>query len=299
MRTAVSLRRRVGDWRLRHRTEFFEKYREARFEEKRIQWLLGFRKNGEAIIDVLPSGLKLEYQFHSAIGQQLFYRGRFEDGEIGFFSELLGQQTQPIILDVGANIGVHALSWAKTIPGSFVYAVEPDPRAVAILQRNVRLNRLKNVAVLKSAVSDHSGQAEFYCCNDDAFSSLKDTGRRPVVSKSLVPVTTIDEIVRSTQIGKLDLIKIDVEGLEREVIAGATATLTGMRSALFVEIYGGAQSNPDPSGTVRLINELGFEAFVFVAGRLVPYEQHNDDFYNYYFRPLPKLRPHSSRSSNH
>src|SRR5256885_15173650 len=103
----ISFRRTIGDWRMRQRREFFEKYREARFEQRHNQWLLGFRKQGDTIVDVLPSGLKVEYQLHSAIGQQLFYRGQFEDEEISFFAELLKSRTKPIVLDVGANIGVY------------------------------------------------------------------------------------------------------------------------------------------------------------------------------------------------
>jgi FkbM family methyltransferase len=280
-----AIQQAVNGWRLRRRNQLVERFGQRVFDLKPIQWWLGFRKAGPNVLAPLSSGLRLHYDFRSAIGQQLFYKGEFEKHEVHFFVELLRGRNAPIILDVGANIGVHALSWARALPGSTVYAVEPAPATADVLEANLGLNVTKNVVLLRTAVSDESGEATFYCCEDDAFSSLKDTKRRVVKAQLKVPVTTIDEIVRSIGVTRMDLIKIDVEGYESQVIKGAKETLTRFRPELFVEIYGGTGSNPDPSGTVELVRAMGFEPFVLVDGKPIPYQRHSDDFYNYYFRP--------------
>jgi len=67
------------------------------------------------------------------------------------------------------------------------------------------------------------------------------------------------------------------------VIAGGRRTLQALRPDLFVEIYGGAGSNPDPERTVAAVCALGYRAFVLVDGEPVPYVRHSDDRYNYFF----------------
>jgi hypothetical protein len=82
------------------------------------------------------------------------------------------------------------------------------------------------------------------------------------------------------------LLKIDVEGLERSVIAGADKLLQRDLPVLFVEIYAGTDSNPDPDGTVEHICSYGYSPFVYASDvGLVPYETHRDDRYNYFFVP--------------
>lgn len=85
------------------------------------------------------------------------------------------------------------------------------------------------------------------------------------------------------------LLKIDVEGLERAVIAGAAELLRRDRPVLLVEIYGGAASNPDPERTIADIRAYGYEPFVYAddAG-LQPYQRHRDDRYCYFFIPSRK-----------
>ena len=67
------------------------------------------------------------------------------------------------------------------------------------------------------------------------------------------------------------------------MILGAVNTLRSLGPDLFVEIYAGTDSNPAPERTVKLILDLGYKAFVLKSGQPVPYERHDDAFYNYYF----------------
>jgi hypothetical protein len=104
-----------------------------------------------------------------------------------------------------------------------------------------------------------------------------------------VPNTTLDALAAELPL-PVGLLKIDVEGLERAVIAGAAELLRRDRPVLLVEIYGGVDSNPDPEGTVEDIRAHGYEPFVYAHHTgLVPYEQHRDDRYNYFFMPRAPL----------
>jgi FkbM family methyltransferase len=266
------LRRKLGQY-----------FGEAIFDSGFIQTLLSFEKKDGRVVDTVGV-LKMEYEFPSALGCSLFYNGSFEEREIAFFETLLEPLPTPIILDIGANIGVHSLSWAAAKPNATIFAFEPSPSVYPLLQKNVQSNALlQTIKVFQTALSNESGKATFYQCEDSAYSSLKNTKRKAVVENFTVNMTTVDDFVQSQGIDHIDLIKIDVEGFEYEVIQGARNTLQSIAPRLFVEIYGGTDSNMDPEGTIKYLCDLGYKAFHLKDGRLLPYRKHEDADYNYFF----------------
>jgi FkbM family methyltransferase len=251
-----------------------------------LQLLLGFRKTNRGVIDKLGS-ISLEYDPHSVIGNMLFVSGAFEESEFRFFKEILTRIARPVVFDVGANIGVHAIGWARACPRARIYAFEPSKATFELLRENVDRNNVGgSVEMIADAVSDYVGVGEFFRCEDDAYSSLRDTKRKRVMESFPVTITTIDAFVDSRNLSKIDLIKIDVEGFEREALEGGERTLRNLRPHLFVEIFGGKNSNPDPAGTVEFVRSLGYEAWVLRNGNPEAYVRHSDALFNYYFRPL-------------
>lgn len=232
-------------------------------------------------------GIHIEYDPRSDIGAAIYSRGSFESAEIEFCSKLLARAAAPTVIDIGANIGIHSLCWAAAHRSLRCDVFEPSPATAQILRRNIALNGLaERIEIHQSAVSNVVGEATFYECSDAAFSSLKDTRRKPVVAQTKVPVTTLDAWAEARGLAQVDLVKIDVEGLEHEVILGAGRLLSRLRPHLFVEIYGGEGSNQNPRSTIELIMQHGYDAFVFDrAGVLHPYRDHSDSNYNYYFSP--------------
>jgi FkbM family methyltransferase len=253
------------------------------FDNRTVQKLLGFTKTGLRVVDNIQ-GLQMEYDYSSFIGNRLFFYGFFEEDEISFVFNKLSDKSAPVIFDIGSNIGLHTVRWSKVSSKAKVFAFEPSPETRDILERNISRNSLtERVVVVPQAVSDKSGHETFFCCDDDAYSSLKDTKRKKVINSLQVQTTTVDKFVETHLLEKISLIKIDVEGFEREVIAGAVNTLKDLKPDLFVEIYSGSNSNPDPEATVRLICSFGYKAYVLVNGGLMPFEKHSDSNYNYYF----------------
>lgn len=249
-----------------------------------VQRALGVSAEGELIHDCV-GGLTLAYRHDSVIGRALLRDRAFEAPELAFFAALLRRTPAGgTVLDVGANIGLHSLTWAAARPDLPFVAFEPSPRTATLLETNIRANgRSAQIRVLRAAVAATDGTAEFFECDDDAFSSLKDTGRRMVRERVQVPTIALDTYVRREAITQISLLKIDVEGLEHAVLQGAAHTLGTLGPDLFVEIYGGDGSNPDPAGTVAYVQSLGYQAHVLVDGVPLPYERHDDRRYNYYF----------------
>lgn len=132
-----------------------------------------------------------------------------------------------VVLDVGANIGNHAVFWAL-INGAKVIAVEPNPEALSYLRANISLNHLADsIDVCATAAGSDVGTADV--CE-------RTTGNlgRTILSygSGPLPVTTVDRIVGST---KISLIKIDVEGAEASVLAGASGVLSRDRPPVICE----------------------------------------------------------------
>jgi FkbM family methyltransferase len=218
------------------------------------------------------------------LGTLLFYRGSFEEEEIVFLLRLVKDVSSPVLLDIGANIGWHAVRWATSRPDICIFAFEPSRNTAELLRRNVIVNGVEaQIRHIPSAVSDTIGALEFHECEDSGYSSLKDTKRKKVIATTTVPVTTVDSFVKDERLSHVAAIKIDVEGLETEVLRGATDTLSRWSPEMLVEIYGGQASNPNPDKTIRLMQSLGYRAFVWKNKKLLPFESHSDRYFNYWF----------------
>ena len=253
-------------------------------QHKLLQSLFRLHSQKGTIIVETIYGIKVEYECDSAIGKSLFLEGNFEDQEIRFSLEKALDSKKPIILDIGANIGWHSLRWAQKRPDATIFAFEPSPITRNFLQKNIDANHFgERIHVIPFAVSNKLGIAKFFHCRDNAYSSLKDTKRQPISDCFEVPVTTVDEFIASKNLNRVTLLKIDVEGFEKEVLLGSIRTLEKMKPDLLMEIYSGEASNSDPNGTVQLLINMGYSAFVLQDGLPTKYTKHSDQHYNYYF----------------
>lgn len=120
------------------------------------------------------------------------------------------------VVDIGANIGAFSVLAAHYGAGKII-AVEPEPHNLAALKTNIQLNNLQNkISVVEVAVSDYEGNAVI---GDDAGgATIKDEH----TIGATVPVTTLDALFSSHNIESVDVLKVDVEGSEREIILGAS-----------------------------------------------------------------------------
>lgn len=135
-------------------------------------------------------------------------------------------------IDVGANLGIHALVLAACVgDGGKVYAFEPVPSICAKMKENLRLNRVSNVELHEGALGSSRGEVVFDA-NAADFNIGK--GRVNLQGDITVPITTID-----CQFGDVTLpvsmVKIDTEGHELEVLKGAVGLLGKHRPAILME----------------------------------------------------------------
>lgn len=230
------------------------------------------------------AGHKFFFDPATDIGLELLATGQFERNAIAQCANFI--RPDGIVLDVGANIGVHTVHFAEFARLGKVICFEPARSTFAFLLQNVK--HLANVIPLNVALSDSTSLQTFFVAADNAFSGLKDTKRKAILHQESIACFKGDDILLALLANqRIDLIKIDVEGLETQVLRGMREFIVTHRPVIFCEIFGGQQSNPDPESTVQFCVSLGYEAFVLSGAQLIPAGAHSDRFYNYFFIPRP------------
>lgn len=185
----------------------------------------------------------------------LLWAGRLnEAADLNVFCRLV--RPGALIVDVGANFGLYAIESGRLSGGdATVVAFEPQPRQFALLEKNITGNGLaRTIVAIQKAVSSKAGTAEFFVAQSNSFSGLRDTGRSARSETISVEVTTLDE--EPLLAGQsVDLIKIDVEGAERDVLIGATALIG--RSADVVILFEATSKNQNAVGQRELVHWIG------------------------------------------
>jgi FkbM family methyltransferase len=152
--------------------------------------------------------------------------------------------TQPVLfnlardaemfVDIGAYSGIYTLIASAASPTLRTVACEPNPMKLAQLMSNVELNDLgRRVRIVGQALSSHAGRARLNRPSDDSQASLLPAPGGPPTANSVeVDVVTGDELLAGLPV---DLIKIDVEGLEPEVLDGMPDLLQARRPTIIAE----------------------------------------------------------------
>lgn len=167
-------------------------------------------------------GYPMYLPFDHGIGKRLYLYG----GREFAFMWLLRKEASGVALDVGANIGYCTLSLASRCEK--VYAYEPDPRSFKVLQKNVKLNKFKNVETRQELVLDYSGEAGISLAKKPNLSSIHGDGNRITV-----PCRELAE-----HIPEANFIKMDIEGAEVTVLRGALDVLAEAKNMkILVEVH--------------------------------------------------------------
>ena len=164
------------------------------------------------------------------IGGKLYRGEKFEQREIDIACKFI--RDNDTVLDIGANIGIHALHFSRAAKRGRVVAFEPQPKTFGLLKKNIDQNNISNIIPLNLAVDTSSKFSEFYVMSDDAYSSLIDTGRKALVDKIQVLCAPVDSLVENIDV---HFIKIDVEGLEFNVLQSMEALIARCKPSFFAK----------------------------------------------------------------
>jgi len=169
------------------------------------------------------------------------------------------------VIDVGANIGQFSVAASRLFLGAEIFPIEPDSFVAKTLRKNIGPDISRNLYV--TAIGDHIGMATFNVNSDSQVSSLLPLGKdrigafpdSVVLGQVSVPMTTLDELFGSCALKEPIFLKIDVQGFEDRVIAGAEVLLKRVKWVLmevaFSKLYEGER---DFESLVELLKAHGF-----------------------------------------
>src|SRR6266436_6124718 len=240
-----------------------------------LRLLLGGYRNGVVLRQKRLNGFQAIVRVEEEVGRELYCRGIFESEETEFLKSLVTETS--VCFDIGANIGYYSLLFASLSPRGFVHSFEPVPLNYHILCANSLLNGFTNLNANLCAVGDREDNVELIVSTDSAYSSLVDTGRKPVASKISVRMITLDEYCESNDIRRIDLLKVDVEGAEGRVLSGAQRIMENPerrpRTAM-LELYEPMLKRYESSieEISAQMRALGYRPSVLMDGSLVPFQ---------------------------
>jgi FkbM family methyltransferase len=206
-------------------------------------------------VALTPFGKVLFPTNDAFIGQSLSLYGEWAKKEIDFICSFI--EPNACVIDAGSFIGTHALAFAKATGSSGqVFAFEPQPDYFEVLQQNLSLNNVEQVKAICAGLADSvrshvSSRPDLSKLGSFGGLSLRNNQDADQITLSLV---TID----SLKLPRCDLIKIDVEGMEVEVVRGAVLTLKAYNPLVYAE----CNSADDGWPVVLQMRSLGYLCFL-------------------------------------
>jgi FkbM family methyltransferase len=199
---------------------------------RKLAFVLASSNHGTMIVNRLdhratgPTG-------DAGVGNQLLEKASVDSLAVELGAHLLLQRRRihgdgAVAIDCGADIGAHTIEWAIAMTGwGSVIAVEAQERIYYALAGNIAINNCFNAIAMHAAVSSEPGIAEIPV-PDEFIGHAVD-----VADDKLVPIQKIT--LDSLELPRVDLIKIDTEGMEMQALEGARETLERCRPILLIE----------------------------------------------------------------
>jgi FkbM family methyltransferase len=206
------------------------------------------------------------------VGHQILQQSSFDASEVGFVLALLTRRRQyfgdgVFAIDGGANIGVHTIEWARHMHGwGRVLSFEAQEIVYYALAGNIVINNCLNARAKLAALGEHRGeliipQPDYFARASFGSLELRQQENTEYIGQRIsydpssgvaVPMVSID----SLDLERADLIKLDVEGMEVEVLRGARKTLQNLKPILSIEII-----KSDQAVIKELLDDLGYRYF--------------------------------------
>ena len=200
-----------------------------------------------------PHGTFLANINDQYVGRSLHKYGEFSELEVEVFAQML--KPGAVVFDVGANIGAHTVRFAQMVGESGrVIAFEPQRIIYQTLCANVALNSLLNVDCYHAGVGEREDSMKVVDVDPRIENNFGGLSLDLPGPGEMVPILRLDGFIGAHRV---DLLKIDVEGMEAAVLRGAEKIVEKFKPVLYVE-----NDRPENSEELmRLIDSMGYRMY--------------------------------------
>jgi FkbM family methyltransferase len=194
---------------------------------------------------------------HDPICREILANGFYEKELLGAMVKLV--KKNGTVLDIGANIGNHAIYFSKYF--HHVIAFEPFERNCWILKANIKLNSIENIELVEKGLGKEKAFLEFSNLNQyETNKTLKPSTNR-LKDRLIEVIPGDDALLKFKNIKDIVIIKIDVEGFERDVIIGLSKTISTYKPIIFWEDFEINKAND----TRKILKGLGYAHFYHIS----------------------------------
>lgn len=160
-------------------------------------------------------------------------------GEKGYVQEMVRKlNSNDTFLDIGASVGLISVIAAKKLDAGQVISIEPDPENKRCLEKNYKINNLKNFRIVQIAAGDKKDTLTLYTAGSNGFSpSLQKVNGIDTTIE--VNLDSIDNLIKENLIPSPNVVKIDIEGAEFMALKGMAILLKSQNKPrlIFVELH--------------------------------------------------------------
>lgn len=188
----------------------------------------------------------------------------FEKSDLNLFRSIIRQDD--IVLDLGANVGVYAVSAAARTSGK-VIAVEPALQTFELLNRSA--SQFSNMTAIHTAISDKAGTA--FLSHGGSSENFKLSDNNETQGEE-VPLVTVDDLAVEHGIESVDIIKMNIEGHELKALDGAKKIIANGSPIIFYEVKNRGNLHPE---LIDAFKDLGYDSYFALpdAKTLVKYDK--------------------------
>ena len=224
--------------------------------------------------NVRRSGVNWELDLREGIDFSIWLLGSFEPETVRCYQNIV--KAGDVVLDIGANIGAHALLLGRAVgPSGKVYAFEPTDYAYTKLSRNRSLNPdladrihcIQSMLVYQEVVGKPTpGLYSSWPLKEEV--GLHELHQGRLMTTTGAEARTLDSIVLSLKLDRVDCIKLDIDGFECGMIRGANAVLSRWHPVIIMELapYALEEQSETLGNLIDLLKSYGYSLFDLSKG---------------------------------
>jgi FkbM family methyltransferase len=198
------------------------------------------------------------------VGKLIYAFRDYYEPELLYLEKILSPGK--VFVDAGANFGIYTLLASKIVgEAGRVISFEPSSRVFPVLRRNITLNGFKNVLAFPVALTDKPRRARLYYHPAVGCDSLgKDASFEQDAHAEEIETESLDNVLRHASVGRVDVIKMDVQGAEELALRGANEIVASTRPVVIFEFFpeGAASLGLSPNGAWNFLEGHGYEFFI-------------------------------------